>query len=318
MKNIMLVVGLLLASCSMAVFAQQSVDKTLDVSSGTQVYLNNERGNLEVISHDKNQVRLTGTLDKQAEELIFELRGNGVRIEVRTPEQNGWRHSDDNGSELTLYLPAASPLKIEGVSMDVSASDLQGGTDITLVSGDIKVTSAARNVLLKTVSGDINASQLSGEVILETVSGDIKDIENSADRAKYQAVSGDVEVQSDALTRFELQNVSGDVEMRLPTIDSGSVKNVSGDVDIILGLTDTATLDASSVSGDLSFVFMNDVNATFNLKANAGGDIINRLTDKKAQEARWGVSSALEFTAGSGAARVKMSTVSGSIEIKPE
>ena len=316
MKTVSLLASALLASASFMAFAQQSVDKTLDVSAGTRVYLNNERGELEVITHDKDQVRLVGTLDKRAEDLIFELRGNGVRIEVRTPEQNGWSYNDEDGSELTLYMPESSPLKVEGVSMDVNASDLSGGTDITLVSGDIKLTNASQNVLLKTVSGDIDASQLAGEVVLETVSGDIKDVENNANRAKYQAVSGDLEVRSNALRRFELQNVSGDVRMKLPTIDDGQVKNVSGDVELHLSLSDTATLDASSVSGDLLFRFSDDVNASFNLKANAGGDIINELTADKAEESRWGTASSLQFSAGSGAAQVKVSTVSGSIEIK--
>ena len=318
LKALPVLAGVLMASVSFNSVAQQPVDKTIDISAGTQIYLNNERGELEVITHDKSQVRLVGTLDENAEELIFELRGNGVRIEVRTPEQNGWSYNDEKGSELTLYMPSTSPLKVEGVSMDVRASDLQAGTDITLVSGDIKLTNAARDVLLKTVSGDIKASQLAGDVTLETVSGDITDIENAATVAKYQAVSGDVDVQSDTLKRFQLQNVSGDVEMRLPAVDSGDVKNVSGDVDITLGLNDTASLDASSVSGDLNFRLLGEVNATFDLKANAGGDIVNGITDAKADESRWGASSSLDFTAGSGAARVKMSTVSGTIEIRSE
>lgn len=318
MKTASILAGALLASVSLNSMAQESVDRSLDVSAGTQVYINNERGELDVVTHDKDQVRLVGTLDEDAEELVFELRGNGVRIEVRTPDQNGWGYDDKDGSDLTLYMPSTSPLEVEGVSMDVTASNLQAGTDITLVSGDIQLTKAASNVLLKTVSGDITARQLSGDVTLETVSGDIEDLENQADRAKYQAVSGDVQVSSTSLKRFELQNVSGDVEMRLPAIHSGEVKNVSGDVDVTLALMGTATLDASSVSGDLSFRFSDDVDATFDLKANAGGDIINRITAAEAEESRWGSSSSLKFTVGSGAARVKMSTVSGSIEIRPE
>lgn len=316
LKTLPLLASVLVGAVSFSSMAQESVDRTLDISAGTQVYLNNERGELEVITHDKNLVRLVGTLDENTEELIFELRGNGVRIEVRTPDQNGWSYNDEAGSDLTLYMPTMSPLKVEGVSMDVEAADLQAGTDITLVSGDIKLTNAGRDVLLKTVSGDITASQLAGNVTLETVSGDITDVENAATEAKYQAVSGDVDVQSATLKRFQLQNVSGDVDMRLPAVDSAEVKNVSGDVDITLGLNDTASLDASSVSGDLSFRLSGEVNASFDLKANAGGDIVNRITDAKAQESRWGASSSLDFTAGSGAARVKMSTVSGTIEIR--
>ena len=318
MRILTLLAGLALAMTSFVSLAQESVDKTLDVSAGTRVYLNNERGNLKVITHDKDQVRLVGTLDEKAEELVFEVRSNGVRIDVRTPEQKGWGSNNSAGSDLTLYMPERSLLKIDSVSMNINASNLMGGIDVTSVSGDIKLTGAEQRILLKTVSGDITASQLAGDVTIETVSGDIEDLDNKSPEAKYQAVSGDVTVSSSEIRVFELQNVSGDVNLELPVIDRVLLKNVSGDVDVLMGLSENARVEASSVSGDLSIRLSNEINAEFTANSSAGGEIINRLTDETVEESRWGASASLDFTVGTGAAQVKLRTVSGNVEIKQD
>lgn len=318
MKVLTLLAGLMLAVTSFVSLAQESVDKTLDVSAGTRVYLNNERGNLEVITHDKDQVRLVGTLDEKAEKLVFEVRSNGVRIDVRTPEQKGWGSNNSAGSDLTLYMPERSLLKIDSVSMNINAANLMGGIDVTSVSGDVELMGAEQQILLKTVSGDITTSQLAGDVTIETVSGDIEDLDNKSEEGKYQAVSGDVTVRSSELRVFELQNVSGDVNLELPVIDRVLLKNVSGDVDVLMGLSENARVEASSVSGDLSMRLHSDVNAEFAVSSSAGGDIINGLTDDKAEESRWGASATLDLTIGNGAAQVKVRTVSGTVEIRQD
>lgn len=312
---IRLIAALGLAACSLVTVAQEQVDKTLDVANGTRVFLNNERGQLTVVSHQQDKVRLVGTLDERAEDFIFEMRGNGVRIEVRTPEQNGWHYDNDDGSKLKLYMPSNSPLKVEGVSMDVEIDNLSGGVAVNLVSGDVAVENASQRIKLQTVSGNIKTKQLAGEVILESVSGDIDDLDNRASEATYQAVSGDVTVRSTTLQTVSLQNVSGDVDMQLGKVNEGRFKNVSGDVDVTLGLSNTASFEANSVSGDLQFSFRNEVDAQFSLKTNAGGDIVNRLTSDKPSESRWGSASSLNFSTVNGGAQVKMSTVSGTIEI---
>ncbi|RUO72808.1 DUF4097 family beta strand repeat-containing protein [Idiomarina seosinensis] len=318
MRILTLLAGLVLTMTSFYSLAQESVDKTLDVTAGTRVYLNNERGNLEVITHKKDQVRLVGTLDEKAEDLVFEVRSNGVRIDVRTPEQKGWGSDNSSGSDLTLYMPESSLLKVDSVSMNINASNLMGGIDVTSVSGDINLAGAEQQILLKTVSGNIATSELAGDVTIETVSGDIEDFDNKSPEGKYQAVSGDVTIRSSKLRVFELQNVSGKVSLELPVVDRVLLKNVSGDVEVLMGLSENARVEASSVSGDLNIRLNDQINASFAVNSSAGGDIINGLTDAVAEQSRWGASASLEFPVGTGAAEVKLRTVSGTVEIKQD
>ncbi|HAE89827.1 MAG TPA: hypothetical protein DCR58_04575 [Idiomarina baltica] len=295
--------------------AQERVDEKMEVPKGTEVFVDNERGSIEIMASDDNVVHVTGTLDKRTEQFIFELRGSTLQVQIKTPEQNGW-FDDDEGSKLTIYMPKSSHLDVKGVSMDVDAFDLQEGIEVNLVSGDVKVENIGGGVEVSTVSGDIDARSIAGTVRLESVSGDISDKGSSARVAHYQAVSGDISVYADMMEEFYLQNVSGDVTAELPSLKKANLKNVSGDINLSLKLADSGELKASSVSGDMAFTFSAIPNASFDITTNAGGDIVNRISNDKPTESRWGTSSELNFEVGTGSARVGLTTVSGTVEIR--
>ncbi|WP_417438554.1 DUF4097 family beta strand repeat-containing protein [Idiomarina sp.] len=314
MKKILSLVGFILLTVSSVSLAQEKVDETLSTSPGAQVLIDNMRGKVELITHDKDEIRVVGTLDEKAERFIFEQRGSRIQIKVETPQERGFNFSsDDKGSDLKIYLPDSMDIKVNGVSMEVVAKGFNGGLEIRLVSGDITVNQVANRILLKTVSGNINAEKISGDVRFETVSGDIKDINNSADSATYQSVSGDITSQSDSISDFTAQSVSGDISAKVGTLNKAKMTTVSGDAILTAGLSESARIETNSVSGDLTFKWVGDIHADFNIKSNAGGEITNRLSDEKATEAEWGPSSKLEFTVGDGGASVSATTVSGEI-----
>lgn len=316
MNRILSLVGLLLLTLSFTVLAQEEVDETLSVSPGARVLIDNMRGKVELIVHEKNEIRVVGALDEKTEKFIFEQRGNGIHINVETPQERGFSFSsDDGGSDLKIYLPASMDIKVNGVSMDVIANEFNGGLEIRLVSGDVTVNKIKNRLLLKTVSGDIDAKDIEGDVRFETVSGDIMDIRNSSDAATYQSVSGDITSQSDSITEFTAQSVSGDIDAKIGTLRKGKMTTVSGDATLTAALNENARLEASSVSGDLTFKWEGKIHANFNLKSNAGGEITNYLTKDKAIEAEWGPSSNLEFMMGEGSADISATTVSGEITL---
>lgn len=316
MKNILPLIGLILLTLSSVSLAQEKVDETLATSPRAKALIDNMRGKVELISHDKNEIRVVGTLDEKAERFIFEQRGDRIQIKVETPQERGFNFSsDDNGSDLKIYLPDAMDIKVNGVSMEVTAAGFNGGLEIRLVSGDIDVSQIANRILLKTVSGDIDAEKLSGDVRFETVSGYIKDLNNNTDSATYQSVSGDITSQSDSISEFTAQSVSGDIDAKVGTLTQAKMSTVSGDAILTAGLTKSARIEAKSVSGDLTFKWVGDIHADFSIKSNAGGEITNRLSDEKATEAEWGPSSQLELTVGDGGASVSATTVSGEITL---
>ena len=137
----------------------------------------------------------------------------------------------------------------------------------------------------------------------------------SSGRALFKTVSGNLNANSSA-NEISANTVSGDIELKLAKVDELIVSTVSGGFFSQLSLNDNGLVKMSSVSGDLTLDFKNEVQASFNLKTNAGGNIVNELTSAKAKRAKYGPSAKLSFETGNASSSVRASTVSGRIEVK--
>jgi hypothetical protein len=62
--------------------------------------------------------------------------------------------------------------------------------------------------------------------------------------------------------------------------------------------------------------FQKDIAADFRLRANAGGNLVNKLTNDEAEEAKYGPSAKLYFQTGNANSSVSVSTVSGNVLVK--
>jgi len=297
---------------SLSSVAGEKIEQSLALNGATHVNVENMMGEVTMIGWGKDQVSVHGELAEKANGLIFERSGTYINIKVDMPRHmnNGWH---DNGSMLDIKLPQQVKLSFNGVSSDVDVRNIMESVDIRTVSGNIHARNLTQRIELNSVSGDIASRDLSGEVALSTVSGDIND-ENSTGSLHIKSVSGRLSSESSANEVFA-NSVSGEIDLELAKTDELSVSTVSGDVKVRLALNDDGLLKMSSVSGDININFTNEVEASFRLKSNASGDLINRLTSDKAVKAKYGPSSKLYFKTGSANASVKGSTVNGRIKI---
>ena len=313
MRSLRNYLPLLLLMVTTTSLAGEHVDESMSLGSVKHVTIENLRGEVTIIGNSGDTVSVTGELDDKAKGLTFEKSGSRIIIKVEVPHNN---HNDwgADGSNLTIEIPQHVRVSFKGVSSDINISNFLNGSEVQTVSGDISAKNLMQQVELATVSGNIESKNLSGKIRLSSVSGDIHD-RNSAGRAHFKTVSGSLSSSSSA-NEISANSVSGDIELRLAEVDELIVSTVSGQFESQLSLNDNGLLKMSSVSGDLDVEFKNDVQASFNLKANAGGDIVNRLTSAKAQRAKYGPSSKLFFETGNASSSVRASTVSGRIAVK--
>jgi DUF4097 and DUF4098 domain-containing protein YvlB len=130
-------------------------------------------------------------------------------------------------------------LKLHSVSGEIQGEvggDLQAGS----VSGDIRLNAkSSKSTVIKTVSGDITLSGGSGESDVTTVSGTIKVDEGTQTRAHFKSVSGDVSaslaMSPDA--QIDAQSVSGDINLTFPAVPSADfdVQTFSGEIQNCFG-----------------------------------------------------------------------------------
>ena len=304
---------LLLLITAIPSLAGERVDESMLLGAIKNVTIENLRGEVTVIGNSSDTVSVTGELDDKAEGLTFERSGSRIIIKVEIPNNshNGW---GADGSELIIKMPKHVRVSFKGVSSNINISNFTNGSEIQTVSGDISAKDLMEQIELATVSGNIESKNLSGKLRLSSVSGDIHD-RNSTGRALFKTVSGNLSSSSSA-NEVSANSVSGDIDLRLAKVDELIVSTVSGEFNSQLSLNDNGLLKMSSVSGDLIVDFKNEVQASFNLKTNAGGNIVNGLTSAKAKRAKYGPSSKLFFETGNASGSVRASTVSGRIEVK--
>lgn len=304
---------LLLLMTATPSWAGERVDESMVLGSITNVTIENLRGEVTVIGNTGDTVSVKGELDDKAEGLTFERSGSQIIIRVETPQSshNSW---GADGSDLTIEMPKHVRVSFKGVSSNINISHFTHSSEIQTVSGDISAQDLMQQIDLATVSGNIDSKNLSGKIRLSSVSGDIHD-RNSAGRAHFKTVSGNLS-SSSAANEISANSVSGDIELKLEKVDELIVSTVSGEFESQLSLNANGLLKMSSVSGDLTVAFKNEVQASFNLKTNAGGNIVNRLSSQKAKRAKYGPSAKLSFETGDASASVRASTVSGRIEVK--
>ena len=291
--------------------AGERVDETLSINNATTVTIENLSGKVKIIGWDKESVHVAGELDDKAEELVFEQSGKTINIKVELPNRGSW---NSEGSDLTIHMPENLRMNFESISSDVAIENLTSNVTAKTVSGDIKAENLKDRIELSSVSGNIDSKSLAGKVNLSVISGDIDD-RDSTGRLQLQAVSGEIESNTQAKEVF-VNNVSGNTQLKLAEVDELRMSTVSGDSQATLELQHGGVVKASSVSGSVDLTFQKNVEADFRLKANAGGDLINKLTEQEAISAKYGPSSKLYFQTGNGSGSVRVSTVSGDVTVQ--
>ena len=107
---------------------------------------------------------------------------------------------------------------------------------------------------------------------------------------------------------------SSDIFIEMKKIKSAQISTVSGDLTLTGNLISDGSVKLSNISGDSYFIVKSALNADILLETGPGGKVVNQYSEVKAEGSFIG-SETLKFTAGDGKGFVKMSTVSGKIEL---
>ncbi len=123
---------------------------------------------------------------------------------------------------------------------------------MSAVSADVNATGVTGVQHLNAVSGDMSTELFGADLELKTVSGDVK-VKGHGQPAKLRvtSVSGDVHLEHGA-GELETSTVSGTLVVSLDSASSVRVRTTSGDLRFEGKLTRDATLEATTVSGDMN------------------------------------------------------------------
>jgi len=298
------------------------IDETRNVDADAIIDVELVNGSVTLTGWDQNRFHVSGELSDAADG--YELRevAGGIRFEEEIDRRrfnNCWAFGNrcDPGewADLDIQLPHGSVLRFAGTNVEVTVEGLNGSTDIEVVNGDVYATHLSGTVKLETVNGDIDATELSGRVSLETVNGNIDDRGSRGPRLSLNTTNGDID-STTASASVSAETVNGDIELDTGPVDELDLSTVGGHLEADVALNEQGEININSVHGRIELTLPTSISARFNVSTSANGRITNDLSDDEPQRRnRYVNSKELEFTLGSGAGDVSISTVSGNVTL---
>ncbi|QHJ12914.1 hypothetical protein FX988_03172 [Paraglaciecola mesophila] len=316
LKGVCSAIGLMAA---LSVSAGEQIDRSIEANPNGYVEIEHVNGKAQVQGWNKSQVQVQGQLGDSTERFIFERKGNEVliKVKVKNSRKHSSRWGSDDEDELIIFVPNQSRINYTAVNADVSLNGIHGGVNAQTVNGEIDAQKLSGRLQLESVNGDIQADSLEGDVTIETVNGDIRSQSTNGQEDRYKSVNGDIKVTSRSKA-LRVTTVNGDVKLAMQEIKFADLETVNGELSMDLALADGGELQATTVGGEINLNFAPDVSALFDIRAHAGGKIVNRLTHDKVQKDKYGPSSWLATSTGQGQGKVSISTVNGRVSISKE
>jgi DUF4097 and DUF4098 domain-containing protein YvlB len=269
--------------------AQTTVDQKRPAAPDGTVSIENMAGTIKVTGWDRAEVQVKGTVGAGGE-LSFEGTGKSTHIEIESD-----RNPMGVRSDLEVYVPAGSSVQIEGFQATISAAGVTGSVTAETVNGSITQSGAAKNVELQSVNGNVDVTKAHGRVKAESVNGSVV-LHDASGELEASTVHGKLHVLGGSWQRAEMESVAGTVrfEAALSPRATMSIETVSGAVQLVLPAATGAEFAVSSFSGRIT----------------------NELGPEASKPGKWTPQTELNFTTGSGGARVTVETLSGAIDIR--
>jgi DUF4097 and DUF4098 domain-containing protein YvlB len=275
------------------VWADRSVDETRSLAPDGRVEISNVAGEITVVGWADSEVSITGTLEKGVEELEISSSESRLRINVKLERRTGYSAE----AFLTIKVPVAASVEVETVSADISVDGVTGEVALESVSGRVEVSEGPSSLEAASVSGDVRVASTTG-------------------RSELESVSGDVAVRR-ATGRLEVGSVSGNIEIEGGILDGLKAETVSGSIFCGAAPSDRSRFDIESMSGTVELVVPEGVNADFEIETYSGS-IKNTFGPAPERTDTYGPGRELNFTSGSGGARISVESFSGNVKLRTD
>ena len=261
-----------------SVGADNTFDRTLNVSGPVRLELSNGSGNVDIRGSIDGKVHVYGKVtagwsvfgssEKSVQDVVanppIEQQNNVVRI-GKTNSSMFRNISIDYKIEVPRDTDVDASVASGGMTIDnvrgpVKANSASGYLHIYQVGGDTQLSAASGAIDVSGIGGFLRANSASGDVVLADVKGDISAraasgsirVTNPGGRVEASSASGSIEV-SGAKNDLKVSAVSGSVNIGGDP-SSGrywELKSVSGSIDIHVPSNPSFLLTAETTSGDI-------------------------------------------------------------------
>ena len=231
-----------LLACSTAALADNTFDRTVNVSGQSDLYVSTGSGNINIVPGNGSQIHIVGHVHA-GWSAFGDVNSRVQRIVANPPiaqSGNTVRVGDVNDHSLFNNISIDYDINVPA---DV-ALNLHSG------SGDVVVTNVGRFVSAASGSGNVRAHGIHGPADLESGSGDLELSDLGAGDVKVKTGSGEIKVES-FNGGFNARTGSGDITADGHLQNGGMIMTGSGEVRLHLTPDSRFALEASTGSGDI-------------------------------------------------------------------
>jgi hypothetical protein len=240
-----------LAICT-AALADGHFERTLNVSSTPDLYVNNGSGNIQVHAGSGTQIHISAHI--RTSWGLFGSTGDS---------SDAIRHIEDNppitqeGNTVRVGFTNGNRSDYNHVSIDYDITAPAGvALNLHSGSGDVTTDEVGRFLTASSGSGNIRAHGVSGPADLQSGSGDITIDERTGGDIKARTGSGNVHIHGFNGT-LVARSGSGDIDAEGHLTGTASLDSGSGNVKLHLGNDAHFNLEASTGSGDIRVRYPN-------------------------------------------------------------
>jgi len=283
---------------------EEKFEKTVPLAKEGKINISNISGDIEVRTWTQDQVKIQAVKVSQAGseakakenaakiDIEVTQEGNVLNIETKYPK-SPFGGSINVSVNYWLWIPEKAALDAKSISGNIDVEGPGGSVELSAISGDVGLRRASKGGDCSAVSGNLVVSGVSGDLFLKSVSGDIKATQVKGS-VQGETVSGSVEMLDiSEASAVRLKSLSGVVVYRGQINRAGTynLKSHSGTIEMLLPADAAFDLEAETFSGDIA--------TDFEVK------VVGKVSRKE-----------ISGVVNGGGASVKLSTFSGSINLK--
>jgi hypothetical protein len=283
----------LLVAAAGALWAGQPVNESRPVTPGAEISVENLAGSLTIDGSTGGMLEVTGILGDGVERLDIDVDDDGeINVEVVFDED--YHGKQAQATELTIRIPADSPISVETVSSSVTVAGMKNAVEIQSVSGVVKVSGAPSSLDIENVSGSVH-------------------VETAPSGSSVESVSGQIEIGM-VLGDFDAENVSGSISIKDGTLGEASMETVSGNITCHAVPGSSGDVDMETMSGTITLLVNSDAPASYELST-FSGTIANDFGPEAHRTSKYTPGKELSFNTGHGGPSISLNSFSGMIKL---
>lgn len=265
-------------------FAQPQTDRTVPVKRGTRLELNAFAGELVLRGWARDELRVQATHGRR-EEVAIDATDAVVHVEAKG-------RMGPATVDFEISVPVWMPIRISGPFLDSHIEGTQADITVETVRGDLVVRGGSGFISLKSVEGAVSVEGARGRVEVNAINRGIR----------LSGISGEIVAEA----------INGPIT--LDRIDSSSVdaSTVNGTIAYDGGIKNDGRYTFTTHNGDIIVAVPEHANVAVSVRT-FGGAFESSFPVKVPDASR---GKRLNFTLGSGSARLELETFNGTIRLR--